>query len=79
MLLPYWLLAIFNSTMLRDMSYSVGLKMSTPNEVKVSSIYDGCGDTKICIGYPSGCVDKNSCKAFAASYQKGEFFGGGCM
>ncbi|CAG9811306.1 unnamed protein product [Chironomus riparius] len=70
MLLPYWMLAIFNTTMFRDMSYSVGLRISKPNEVEASPMYQGCGDTKICIGYPSGCVKKNSCKAFAASYQK---------
>jgi hypothetical protein len=71
MLLPYWMLAIFNTTMFRDISHSVGLKLSTTTEVAANPMYQGCGDTKMCIGYPSGCVKKNTCKAFAASYQKG--------
>ncbi|XP_070509081.1 putative ferric-chelate reductase 1 homolog [Chironomus tepperi] len=69
MLLPYWMLAIFNSTMIRSMSYSVGLSLSS-NEVEANPMYQGCGDTKLCIGYPSGCVKRKSCKAFAASYHK---------
>lgn len=71
MLLPYWMIAFFNATMLRDVSNKVGIQLSPQIEIKANPMYDGCGSTKLCLGYPSGCVKKMNCKAFSASYQKG--------
>lgn len=35
-------------------------------------IYQGCGDTKGCFGFPEGCVDKQNCNAVVATVVQGE-------
>lgn len=34
--------------------------------VMQQSIYDGCGDSKYCIGLPNGCVESENCFSFGA-------------
>jgi hypothetical protein len=67
MLLPYWLLAFFNITRFQDISYKTGALM-----FRIDPIYDGCGSTKVCVGYPKRCVQTKTCDAFGSYYQKGE-------
>ncbi|CAH2058294.1 unnamed protein product, partial [Iphiclides podalirius] len=38
-------------------------------------VYRGCGDTKLCFGVPSGCVDRGECRAVVAVLVSGEEFG----
>lgn len=35
-------------------------------------IYNGCGNTKNCFGFPSGCVDTKTCHTVATVVVKGE-------
>lgn len=44
-----------------------------PNSITLNKdpIYDGCGSTKFCLGFPKNCVAKKSCQAFAARFVQG--------
>lgn len=35
-------------------------------------IYDGCGETKTCFGFPDNCVNSKSCRAITAVTVRGE-------
>lgn len=35
-------------------------------------IYEGCGETKSCFGFPDGCVNTKSCQTIATSIVSGE-------
>lgn len=41
-------------------------------QARADSIYDGCGSTKGCFGFPDGCVSSQSCRAVAAATVEGE-------
>lgn len=46
-----------------------------PTAVKgetVDPIYEGCGDTKGCFGFPEGCVETRNCRAVVATVVQGE-------
>ncbi|XP_031639436.1 putative ferric-chelate reductase 1 homolog isoform X2 [Contarinia nasturtii] len=56
-------------------------KQSVPNYIPTSNdqyeeqtdpIYEGCGQTKICFGFPDGCVNSKSCRTIATSIVRGE-------
>ncbi|XP_055318321.1 putative ferric-chelate reductase 1 homolog isoform X3 [Sitodiplosis mosellana] len=56
-------------------------KEAIPNYVPISNdqyerqfdpIYEGCGETKSCFGFPDGCVDSKSCQTVATSIVRGE-------
>lgn len=36
------------------------------------AIYQGCGDTKGCFGFPEGCVESRNCRAVVATIVQGE-------
>lgn len=35
-------------------------------------MYDGCGETKTCFGFPEGCVNTQSCRTMVATTVRGE-------
>ena len=35
-------------------------------------IYDGCGTTKQCLGYPGDCVPDKDCVTMSSSFVRGE-------
>lgn len=43
-------------------------------ERQTDQIYDGCGVTKTCFGFPDGCVESKSCRTIATSIVRGERF-----
>ena len=38
------------------------------------NIYDGCGESKYCIGFPEGCIESESCVSFGAVIVKDEIY-----
>lgn len=48
---------------------------SPPIDETPSEIYEGCGTTKICVGFPSGCIFGGSCSLFGAViYESDRFY-----
>lgn len=43
-------------------------------EQKTDPIYEGCGETKTCFGFPDGCVGTKSCRTVATSTVRGESY-----
>lgn len=44
----------------------------SPKEQFSDPIYNGCGETKTCFGFPDGCVNTKSCQAVTAVMVRGE-------
>mgnify|MGYP003536492711 FL=1 len=42
------------------------ISITADNNSSLKWIYDGCDDTKVCIGVPAGCVDSKNCNLFGA-------------
>lgn len=47
-------------------------KVLPPQAKQRDSMYEGCGTTKTCFGFPSGCVDNGNCNAMTAVTVEGE-------
>lgn len=45
-----------------------------PPVIDGESIYDGCGDSKTCFGFPRGCLGSYDCNIFTAVRYEGEKF-----
>jgi hypothetical protein len=49
----------------------IGINQNDENNSLEKSVYDGCGTNKFCVGFPHQCIERKSCKEFAATFKKG--------
>jgi hypothetical protein len=50
------------------------LEVSVKSTFDQNEIYENCGETKYCLGYPKNCVKSKSCSTFGAIYVQNEKF-----
>lgn len=42
------------------------------NVIAPDPIYNGCGSSKTCLGFPEDCLPDKDCVTFSSAYKKGQ-------